>query len=812
MPCFISTGGHLLEFRSFPSRFGTASDNEIVIQEGFGVAPHHFTLRREGVRTVLESTGQAATTVNGNDVRKATIGDGDRIQVGQLMLIYSNPSGQESPYARSSGLPASKPATQPTTVSARVSGQTERVTETLTGFSALKENPFGEGAPPRPITQPVPVPDGNARPDPATETTRQVRTPFDSNGSLAAAARNQAVPQPETTPPKVEKPVEEAVDVSAIFGGDESDSEKDLASVFQDSGDASPTDPVDVEIPAIPDITEAEKSGAVAEAELPSQDINPIGSLINRKRPTAPPPSVPKASTVDESTSRRSQKKKPRKQTSKTKVRSKASDDPVATRLGRQKSKPKYDLIPWHKIALFCCLIFAAAGAYLATEGQPYVDKYLKLLGIKRSSGHLENFAAVAATEPNFVLTFDAKRVVGHYRKWAVDEEWKTVGEIEALLKTAATSLRLSELERVTVALDDSGEFVTMVSLTTDLNRQTLMRDLGRGILTSERVGALSVSEGFIGKSRAIRFAVINPKLVVLGDPNITMRLVRAITDPTTISIEKESALKQLVPSGQEWFGWYHRQGALAHVKAALPNAYASHIDRMMGWLRSAESDDGEFFVSIGNALHVQSHLQFATAGEAERFSKAWSESAKGKFQEVMAALGTHAPQFREAEQDLNRVVVSTQGEIAEVSLAVPNRWANNSSTVLKSKLVQLAEAFQKEPTNHTPALMTPEEMRARQLARQVEHQYAEALRAGAKALGGVKDPTAIVELLQKGVNGSSPYHNIVYRVGKADEEVTARALELLEWRQDELVMVIKAPSADRNEPTMVADEAADDL
>ena len=96
MPCLISTSAHLLEFRKFPCRFGTHADNELVAQEGMGVQGLHFTLRREGVRIVLTAAPESSTTVNGNDIRRANIQDGDRIQVGQLMLIYSNPSGQQN--------------------------------------------------------------------------------------------------------------------------------------------------------------------------------------------------------------------------------------------------------------------------------------------------------------------------------------------------------------------------------------------------------------------------------------------------------------------------------------------------------------------------------------------------------------------------------------------------------------------------------------------------------------------------------------------------------------------------------------------
>ena len=496
MPCLISTSGHLLEFRKFPSRFGTYTDNELVVQDGLGVLGHHFTLRREGVRIVIEATPKAVTAVNGNDVRRANIRDGDRIRVGELMLIYSNPSGQQNhlagrldaekpialpaPEARALPAPAtlrhtlpptsaSPTSEQKTTSSARGAPQSPQIaspnesiplqqipaasqevypyarqgTEStpktpISSTSNTPTLPVSEGIPTESETTPsqsfmawakeaadakvspfaeqvseaisahetasplseVGVPTSNhthtripasspATPTPSTSTpeTSSVTIPsfqaapvnplansvVQSGGATHAGASPAQAPRETTQQPA--NPFAEAAkeDLAAVFFQPDEDAE-DLADIFpqDETTHKQPAEPERVpseDIPDIPKISEAEKVGAIAEAsELPAKDINPIGSVLNKRKqpPAPPPPANPVESKAVEPTRKSSLLKEKKATKQKKKI-----TDTMESRLTSTKLQPKYRLqIPWHKVVIFLCLVFAGAGAYLATSGQ----------------------------------------------------------------------------------------------------------------------------------------------------------------------------------------------------------------------------------------------------------------------------------------------------------------------------------------------------------------------------------------------------------------------------------------------------------
>ena len=495
MPCLISTSGHLLEFRKFPSRFGTYTDNELVVQDGLGVLGHHFTLRREGVRIVIEATPKAVTAVNGNDVRRANIRDGDRIRVGELMLIYSNPSGQQNhlagrldaekpialpaPEARALPAPAtlrhtlpptsaSPTSEQKTTSSARGAPQSPQIASPnesipLQRIPAASQEPppyarQGASTPKTPIsstsnTPTLPVSEGiptesettpsqsfmawakeaadakvspfaeqvseaisahetasplsevavltsnhthtripassPATPTPSTSTpeTSSVTIPsfqaapvnslansvVQSGGATHAGASPAQAPRETTQQPA--NPFAEAAkeDLAAVFFQPDEDAE-DLADIFpqDETTHKQPAEPERVpseDIPDIPKISEAEKVGAIAEAsELPAKDINPIGSVLNKRKqpPAPPPPANPVESKAVEPTRKSSLLKEKKATKQKKKI-----TDTMESRLTSTKLQPKYRLqIPWHKVVIFLCLVFAGAGAYLATSGQ----------------------------------------------------------------------------------------------------------------------------------------------------------------------------------------------------------------------------------------------------------------------------------------------------------------------------------------------------------------------------------------------------------------------------------------------------------
>ena len=966
MPCLISTSGHLLEFRKFPSRFGTSTDNELVVQDSLGVMAHHFTLRREGVRIVLESTGQGVTTVNGNDVRRANIRDGDRIQVGQLMLIYSNPSGQQTHYtgepegnvpmalpapasiaiaenrdrtlpidspspnltppaqaaawhplasqlegmqspsphsapgiqegiptvsdttpsesflawakaaepepplfagAHSAPLPTSGPpvgaTSAPAWPTAAATPPQSAPAPATSGFNPF--NPFDplaakmaqapvqptampgtpshhspptDAVPAQPTPSAIPGPMNAAMPEPQpsvappanpTAPVNPFNTPVNSttpvnpfdprapipadNAETPLASSPSGVPF-QTTPiantPLHQEPAPTNTspslneDLLAFFHDDENvkptpanDGGEDLASVFF-SEDAPPVTPsAPVQVPALPDFSEAEKSGAVAEASAPpSKDINPIGSLVNKRKPSPPPPAVPVETTTTKEPPKKMSKLAERqalhraKPTREKRDRRRSRED-VADRLSDPKLSPKYGLqIPWHKVAIFLCVLFGGAGAYLATNGQSYVDKYMAKFGLRSESGHHSFLPQLASVNPNFILTADANRIVDFYRKWAAEENWKTVGDLEKELEDMATKMQLSNLEHVTLATDSQGEFVAIVSTKTDFNRQNLMRDLGRGVLVSERVGPLVVYDGFINKSHTVKFAVLNPRTMVIGDPNIVMGFIKA---PTASSLSKNPA-RILADSPKDVLGMYHTREGLQVVRTLLPESVKPTLDRVLALAALEEADDVRVLTQIGGDLRIEGLINFATEAKAAAFAQSWSKQASERLDRFLSLLGPQAPRsFEGAAKDLDRCTVVATGREASLNLETTNRWATLGSLGIKDALVHLVGAFQKQLPNKAPALMSLEETEARAVAQRIAEKFELAMAAGTTDVSVGHDIGKLIDAMNAGVRGGGVYRKVSYRVDQASK-YKARLLQLLQWQGDTLVVVLSDP------------------
>ena len=949
MPCLISTGGHLLEFRSFPARFGTSPDNEIVVQEGLGVMEHHFTLRREGVRIVLESKGRSATTVNGNDVRRANIQDGDRLQVGQLMLVpipglvSDSGSGKpqsarnqvvsdamsgfsemtESPFEETSGaldpplemadplaselspetafeqsdgsavaetasvIPADStevpsitdpadnslvdPAVVPPTpaAEARSSVAADPGGPETTSFAATQDpvpaadNPFAgmavessasaeeptavqstspdAGAAGSPGENLIAAPQDSATAMPASESfagavveSSAQAPPADNPFADAIVDRPESFPSevtvsPTATPPRepsvsesapVESPSEPLLEsdpnLEAIFETAEESllSESDLAKVFEESEDEMPTiTPVPaepVEVPPIPEISEAEKSGATVEAsELPSKDINPIGSLINRRRPAPPARTVPPSTVTpqaaekpDPSMSEEDQPKKAKKSRRAKRSRRKKNATPgVAGRLERTKQEPKYRTqIPWHKVAIFFCVVFAGAGAYLATQGQSYVDKYLGMLGMKSDPAHHSYLSRLGSADLTFMLTVDADRFVRFYRKWAVDtDDWMTVADLEKLLRDSAGRIQLSNLDRVTLAMNAQGEMLTLISTKSDLNRQGVMRDLGRGVLVSERVGNVALHEGFVGKRHAVRFAILNAKTMVIGDPSITTKFVSA-SAPEAQGSSLDNPAQTLAGASNDLLGCFYTKGALTRLKGQLPKPLLPVAERLMGFMQTGEAEQEKVLARVGMDLKIDGVFTFGSEAKAKAFASGWKGEMDGRLQALLSLLGAHASVMEGSSKDLDACVVHAIAKDAKLNLSVPNRWASMGADSAREMLGYLVDAFQKKPIEKAPSLLTGEELEARAIARQVEHEYAQSLAAGSKVLVDVRDIETIVKTLQGGVRGEGAYRKVVYKVPKSEGRLR-RVLELLEWKGDELVMTIREPSMLASDP-----------
>lgn len=151
-----------------------------------------------------------------------------------------------------------------------------------------------------------------------------------SGGAPHAGASPAQAPREATQHPA--NPLAEAAkeDLAAVFFQPDEDAE-DLADIFlqDETTPKQPAEPEPVpseDIPDIPKISEAEKVGAIAEAsELPAKNINPIGSVLNKRRqaPAPPPPASPVESKAPEPARKSSlfKEKRPRRQRSQSERR-----------------------------------------------------------------------------------------------------------------------------------------------------------------------------------------------------------------------------------------------------------------------------------------------------------------------------------------------------------------------------------------------------------------------------------------------------------------------------------------------------------
>lgn len=728
MPSLITTGGHLFEFRKFPSRFGTSSDNEIVIQEKLDVMPHHFTLLREGPSVVLETAGQGSTTVNGNAVRRTNIRDGDRIQVGQLMLIYSYPEAEPE-----------------------ADGEDPSIISTTEAF------------PEKPIPE--------AEPDPK--------------------------PAASPSSPPMDEPEE---DLAEIFFAAEAEDEPKTA--------PRPPVPLDVDIPAIPEISEAERSGAtVTTSELPEKEIRPGVLRSKRPRPQAPPArtglrpgheagaksataAAPHAGSSERSRVTRSQLEagdtppSPRER-----LPGAEPPDDVARRLVHNRARTKYAiLIPWHKVAIFLCIFFAGAGAYLAKTGRYDVEQYLGIFGKTWHSEHGNYLRRLSTMSPAFLCTVDADRLVKIYRHWLEDEDWTTIGEIDDLIEDYASRFPLANLDRVSLAMNAEGRVLVLISGKSKWKNRALVRDLGRGMITAERVGEISVYEGFVSRREQVKFALLDPHTVAIGDPDMIMRFLLAPMNPPSGELLDQPG-HALAASGNDWIGTYHEKGALDVLATILPEAIQPAAQRLFDFVRNGQALEGKVLARLGVDVRVDGDLIFENEEKARIFVQSWDGLVDERLKRLKTMLGPNAKSLKGARADLSRCVVEAEKDRVGVGLSVANRWATVSSDKVKSTVVHLLTAFQ-QPMPPMPTLMSPEELAAREAAREITQKYDRAVAAGARELEGVDDIETIVRKLGEGVRGAGAYHKVSYRVPQAGK-LGGRVVELLAWGEGENQLVV---------------------
>lgn len=320
-----------------------------------------------------------------------------------------------------------------------------------------------------------------------------------------------------------------------------------------------PIEAVEIEIPERPVIEEEEADASVAAAPattLRESTIKP-GGLFDRSRkmPTPPirsemPPEElsPKGETTEIPATTRDpghhyghSLKKPagwaRWLPKAICFKPSPTAEPKTQRTLDRLAKPPKELrvclpIPWHQVALFVCLLFGGAGAYLASSGQHHVEKLLRLLGLATDSEHSFYISRLSFMEPEAIVTLDVHRAVQLYKRWSKGEAWPTVGDLDEALTQFAESFDLMDIDRCTLAMDAEGHTLALISTKREWERRDLVQDLGRGLLSLKKVGKTPVHEGFVGRRTEIKFAMLNPKTIVIGDPALAMQFLSAPEPP----------------------------------------------------------------------------------------------------------------------------------------------------------------------------------------------------------------------------------------------------------------------------------------
>ena len=127
----------------------------------------------------------------------------------------------------------------------------------------------------------------------------------------------------------------------------------------------------------------------------------------------------------------------------------------------------------------------------------------LAIVGLASESQHPNYLRRLQASDPEFLLTLNAERMVRLYDKWANGEEWRSVGEIDDLMATHSRQFRLSDLDWVSVARNGEGGVLAVITKKKRFSRRALVHDFGRGLLQQERVGEIAVHDGFVGAASA---------------------------------------------------------------------------------------------------------------------------------------------------------------------------------------------------------------------------------------------------------------------------------------------------------------------
>ena len=267
----------------------------------------------------------------------------------------------------------------------------------------------------------------------------------------------------------------------------------------------------------------------------------------------------------------------------------------------------------------------------------------MSLLGLKSDPAHHSYLTRFADVSANMLLTTDADKIVEFYRKWASEENWVTVGDLETKLGKRATELRLSDLDHVSIATNHEGNFVALISTYADLNRQDLMRDLGRGVLVSERRGPVTTHEGFVGNSQPVKFATLNPKTMVIGDPTMIIQFISApIVTPA--GPPEDHPTVALSKSYKNLLGFYYKGHGPHTIADWFSGPLKPSIDRLLGFITTDAADETHLLAQIGGDLRVEETFTFNEKSDAETFAKDWPRRSDRQLGILMDLLGPRAP------------------------------------------------------------------------------------------------------------------------------------------------------------------------
>ena len=829
MPSLITTSGHTFEFASFPSRLGTDASCDIVVQPGLGIEGHHFTIQREGPRLVLVGRGRATIKVNGKEVRRASIGDGDIIDAGDLQLTFNHveavPGSADAPGAVSPSeklpfdlepIPSAELAHTPRPVG---QGPIPPVTPgSLPAPPPDQPQPAATLSPaalPQPQAHPVePAPQPNR---PPTEPVQPVAMmpPGQQGTHSAAMPPNPSSPAetpangPVTEPvpkPSVQQPPPEPVETVdfdwAAAAAEEAADGDDLAQVFwQDEPAEAPPDPTlevppmveDHEIPSLPNIEEAEESGkAVKSREMHSKAINPIASKTMRR------PNVPRAkrdvSTIDPSEAAKpdSGKEKARRQRRPAKQRRRwRKARTLEDRLIHASDQQTQRHIPWHKLAILMTLLFAGAGAWLATDGQDVAEQVMHRLGIQVEADHRQYLERFATGEPIFLMTMDADAWVSFYRECATHLDGLTISQINSVLAETTSAFTIDDIDRFTVGIDRKGQLLALISVKEALNKRRLLYDLSSGMSVPEKLpNNIMLHSGPIGRShRMTQFAVLDEKTFVIGEG--LGEFLSGEDEPLAMSGQNKQLL-EIARSSTDSLGIYFKPSALVALRSKAPAGLHPYIDRLSEVLDFP--DNFEFSGKISSSVAMEGSGEFSSATEAHAFATSLPALLDEQFRHLGSYLGNETATIDQMRKDLATMQSKSNELHASFSLSVPNRWLGTELQHLQDTVKMIANEMKssraaKADYSLQPELLSREESELRRLAKGVANEWATAMSKEAPKLQDVRDIDEVVILLARGVHGGGVYKSVKFRAqGIKDAPTARRVAKFLAWRDGLLI------------------------